>query len=47
MNLPESASAAAGSTAGSDAAQAFLQARDFLLQHREDLHTACSGFRWP
>jgi len=25
----------------------FLQARDFLLAHREDYSTACSGFRWP
>jgi acetyl-CoA synthetase len=27
--------------------QAFRQARDFLLQHREDYDTAYSQFRWP
>lgn len=27
--------------------QAFLQARDLLLQHREDLNTASESFRWP
>ncbi|MFO1431211.1 MAG: AMP-binding protein [Candidatus Competibacteraceae bacterium] len=29
------------------ALQAFLQARDFLLQHREDYDTAYREFRWP
>ena len=28
-------------------AAAFLQARDFLLRHREDYHTAYRDFRWP
>jgi acetyl-CoA synthetase len=27
--------------------KAFLAARDFLLQHREDYETAYRGFRWP
>src|SRR5437660_7849637 len=27
--------------------QAFRAARDFLLQHRDNYHAACSGFRWP
>ena len=26
---------------------AFLQARDFLLRHRDDYDTACRGFAWP
>ena len=26
---------------------AFLQARDFLLRHREDYHTAYRDFEWP
>ena len=26
---------------------AFLAARDFLLQHREDYATAYRDFRWP
>ena len=25
----------------------YRAARDFLLQHRSDLATACAGFRWP
>ena len=25
----------------------FLEARDFLLRHREDYDAACRGFRWP
>lgn len=25
----------------------FLEARDFLLTHREDYATACAGFEWP
>ena len=25
----------------------FLQARDFLVAHREDYQAACDGFRWP
>lgn len=29
------------------AASAFLQARDFLLEHRTDYDTAYAGFRWP
>ena len=29
------------------AADAFLEARDFLLQHREDYATAYRDFRWP
>jgi acetyl-CoA synthetase len=29
------------------AAQAFLEARDFLLQHRSDHDAATRGFRWP
>jgi acetyl-CoA synthetase len=29
------------------ARQAFLQARDFLLTHRQDYATACRDFRWP
>jgi len=33
-------------TPGTGAA-AFLAARDFLLQHREDYATAYRGFRWP
>src|SRR3972149_10658397 len=28
-------------------ADAFLQARDFLIAHREDYETAYGGFRWP
>jgi acetyl-CoA synthetase len=28
-------------------AKAFLEARDFLLQHRSDYDTATRGFRWP
>ena len=28
-------------------AAAFLQARDFLLRHREDYPTAYRDFRWP
>ncbi|WP_018913511.1 AMP-binding protein [Thiomonas sp. FB-6] len=31
----------------SPSAQAFLQARDFLLRHRSDYETAYAGFRWP
>ena len=27
--------------------EAFLVARDFLVQHREDRATAYRGFRWP
>ena len=27
--------------------EAFLQARDFLVQHRDDYATACRDFRWP
>jgi len=27
--------------------QAFMQARDFLFQHREDYETAYRDFRWP
>ncbi len=27
--------------------EAFLEARDFLLSHREDYATAYAGFRWP
>ncbi|MFE2291459.1 AMP-binding protein [Streptomyces sp. NPDC059452] len=29
------------------ATETFRAARDFLLEHREDYDTACSGFRWP
>jgi len=25
----------------------FLQARDFLLRHRDDYDAAYAGFRWP
>ena len=25
----------------------FIQARDFLITHREDYETACRGFDWP
>src|SRR5689334_13948830 len=28
-------------------AAAFLEARDFLLAHREDYAAACRGFDWP
>ena len=28
-------------------ATAFLEARDFLLRHRDDYDAACRGFRWP
>ena len=28
-------------------AAAFIEARDFLLAHREDYETACRDFRWP
>ncbi len=31
----------------SASAQAFLQARDFLLRHRSDYDSAYAGFRWP
>ncbi len=31
----------------SSGAQAFVQARDFLLRHRSDYKTAYEGFRWP
>ena len=31
----------------SPSAQAFLQARDFLLRHRSDYAAAYAGFRWP
>jgi acetyl-CoA synthetase len=31
----------------SASAQAFLQARDFLLRHRSDYASAYAGFRWP
>ncbi len=31
----------------SSAAQAFVEARDFLLRHRSDYDTAYEGFRWP
>jgi acetyl-CoA synthetase len=27
--------------------QAFTQARDFLLAHRDDHEAACAGFQWP
>ena len=27
--------------------EAFLRARDFLVQHRDDHATACRDFRWP
>lgn len=27
--------------------EAFLQARDFLVAHRDDYEGACRGFRWP
>lgn len=27
--------------------QASVQARDFLVAHREDYRAACDGFRWP
>ena len=27
--------------------EAFLHARDFLVQHRDDYEGACRGFRWP
>jgi len=27
--------------------EAFLHARDFLIQHRDDYATACRDFRWP
>src|SRR5215475_692342 len=27
--------------------EAFLKARDFLLEHRDDYEGACRGFRWP
>ena len=30
-----------------DSTTPFLQARDFLLRHREDYDTACRDFRWP
>ncbi|WP_158897938.1 AMP-binding protein [Burkholderia sp. L27(2015)] len=30
-----------------DAAQAFFEARDFLIKHREDYDTAYRDFRWP
>jgi acetyl-CoA synthetase len=29
------------------ATELFRQARDFLLEHRENYDTACAGFRWP
>ncbi|GGY15451.1 AMP-binding protein [Streptomyces djakartensis] len=29
------------------ATELFRDARDFLLEHREDYATACEGFRWP
>ena len=29
------------------ASQAFLQARDFLLRHRDDYETAYRDFAWP
>ena len=28
-------------------ARAFVDARDFLLEHRADYHTAINGFQWP
>lgn len=28
-------------------ATAFLAARDYLIQHREDQPAASAGFRWP
>ncbi|HEU5415151.1 MAG TPA: AMP-binding protein, partial [Candidatus Angelobacter sp.] len=31
----------------SPGAQAFREARDFLLQHRDDYATAYAGFQWP
>ncbi|MGH3354896.1 MAG: AMP-binding protein, partial [Nocardioidaceae bacterium] len=31
----------------SESTQAFRQARDFLLAHREDYPTAYRAFRWP
>lgn len=30
-----------------DAAKAFREARDYLLEHRADYRTARAGFRWP
>ena len=27
--------------------EAFLEARDFLVRHREDYEGACRGFQWP
>lgn len=32
---------------GAKGLRAFLDARDFLLRHREDYDTACRDFRWP
>jgi acetyl-CoA synthetase len=30
-----------------DSGRAFLAARDFLIDHRDDYAAACQGFRWP
>ena len=30
-----------------DAGRAFLEARDFLIAHRDDYAAAYAGFRWP
>ncbi len=43
--IPDSTSQADASA--NTGQRAFLQARDFLLQHREDYDTACRDFRWP